>query len=603
MRYYMKKWILILILFISQGAWALDPGDDVFVEGEFREQLIPTDSGELDNPITYQGIGTGAYILVSMDADKEDSWTAEGGNIHSSPLPVGTPDVGDVYLDTELDESLYLFGDKKTNFGCGPSGTMLVNDYDFCLSIDGGTPAGDGNLYMFDSGDGPSTDFTGIEVAISKETGGNEAIIQNNGKDYLVFKNLNVKFGALHGINNYGNTIGVEVDGCNISYVGGKFNTSGVRYGNGIQYYNRVEKAKVNNCSFKQNYDEAITAQITTGTGVIFDDIDFSDNTIDKCSSGITILNYSTACSNSNITISRNTITNVNQGRGGTGSAAERYGIHFRIYSPVQNVLIADNDINGGTCDGIRLYSYPMTVTRNRVNNVASEGFRLEDINGSSPSFGGLFFLNIATNNGYADGTPINARIDTTATYGTGIYNNIFYSTVSRAFYSDHAANTTIKNNIFYSTFSYAMNTAPTSEAFDYNLYYRPSGALIRWNSVDYNTLAAYQAASGQDSHSIAADPLFRNAAGGDFRLKWGSPCINIGTNLGDDYDMAFDPHDTTWPYATIDQDFFGPWEIGAYVYRRRLEVATRSWDQYLKMGIGLDLDMLMYSIVDGNVF
>ena len=61
------------------------------------------------------------------------------------------------------------------------------------------------------------------------------------------------------------------------------------------------------------------------------------------------------------------------------------------------------------------------------------------------------------------------------------------------------------------------------------------------------------------------ADPLFTNAAGGDFTLQAASPCRGAGVNLGATYDDYLDP-DSTWPSAitTVDADKVG-WNIGAY--------------------------------------
>ena len=39
-------------------------------------------------------------------------------------------------------------------------------------------------------------------------------------------------------------------------------------------------------------------------------------------------------------------------------------------------------------------------------------------------------------------------------------------------------------------------------------------------------TLDEWQKSSGQDAHSVQADPMFANPTAGDFRLKPGSPAI-----------------------------------------------------------------------------
>ena len=78
-----------------------------------------------------------------------------------------------------------------------------------------------------------------------------------------------------------------------------------------------------------------------------------------------------------------------------------------------------------------------------------------------------------------------------------------------------------------------------TPNVCDYNLFYL-SGAskpffVIAGSStgiVAVNTLAAFQAAGGQDMHSRWADPKFVSVANKDFRLQPGSPAIDMGISI-----------------------------------------------------------------------
>lgn len=99
--------------------------------------------------------------------------------------------------------------------------------------------------------------------------------------------------------------------------------------------------------------------------------------------------------------------------------------------------------------------------------------------------------------------------------------------------------NLQIKNNIFYldNNTRYIYQEVGGSYTFDYNLLYATSGNLrIRWGNTEYTTLAAFQAATGQDTHSIYANPLLVNPSGrntSDYQIASNSLAVNAGTNLG----------------------------------------------------------------------
>jgi parallel beta-helix repeat protein len=64
----------------------------------------------------------------------------------------------------------------------------------------------------------------------------------------------------------------------------------------------------------------------------------------------------------------------------------------------------------------------------------------------------------------------------------------------------------------------------------DYNMFWNSTPqAPIRYINTKYTSVAAYSAASGQDMHTLQADPRFANAAAGNFNLVEGSPAIDSG--------------------------------------------------------------------------
>jgi hypothetical protein len=68
-------------------------------------------------------------------------------------------------------------------------------------------------------------------------------------------------------------------------------------------------------------------------------------------------------------------------------------------------------------------------------------------------------------------------------------------------------------------------------------VYFSPEGAagsIWQWEKTRYKDFAAYQAGSGQDGHSVFADPLFDGLGSPpDLDVMAGSPAIGAGVNLG----------------------------------------------------------------------
>jgi hypothetical protein len=145
-------------------------------------------------------------------------------------------------------------------------------------------------------------------------------------------------------------------------------------------------------------------------------------------------------------------------------------------------------------------------------------------IGGYSKGVGGTDHCVIVNNSLWDDGTHGNS--------GLGELQIQFYAT-----------NNTIENNIAYaSTTGYLLYDFTASEpqpaVLDYNLYNSTVGAgssLWDWQGKSTTGFPAYKTASGQDTHSQFANPLYDNITTSPYNLDVmaTSPAANAGTNLG----------------------------------------------------------------------
>ncbi|MFD1954132.1 DUF1565 domain-containing protein [Paenibacillus thailandensis] len=78
-------------------------------------------------------------------------------------------------------------------------------------------------------------------------------------------------------------------------------------------------------------------------------------------------------------------------------------------------------------------------------------------------------------------------------------------------------------------------NTSGSGNAVDYNLYYNDAGTAAdywEWNGAAYTSWAAYKQGSGNDAHSLFADPLFTTFTAKGLNLSYRSPAVDRGTAL-----------------------------------------------------------------------
>ncbi|HUJ10666.1 MAG TPA: right-handed parallel beta-helix repeat-containing protein [Verrucomicrobiae bacterium] len=145
------------------------------------------------------------------------------------------------------------------------------------------------------------------------------------------------------------------------------------------------------------------------------------------------------------------------------------------------------------------------------------------------------------------------------------------------ALYVYYSSNDTIQNNIFLTQGSghYGIGWEGSfNETSDYNLFHVTDGAAMGKDHGGnlYLTLGAWRKLTGTDSHSLVGDPLFVNAAGGDYHLQstagsyhggaWTADSTNscgIDTAYGD---TGSEPSPNATPLHAVNE---GARNMGAY--------------------------------------
>lgn len=245
------------------------------------------------------------------------------------------------------------------------------------------------------------------------------------------------------------------------------------------------------------------------------------------------------------------------------------------IFTDYSNyTLLQDNECSGSKAEhGIYVSNssdYP-TVRGNRLHHNNACGFQINADpggDGDGITTGALVEQNIIYENGKGGGAGINLcsvrnsiirnnliyhnYAGGIAGWGGGfgnqwgcknnqIYNNTLYFRSGEGRWAlslkEGSTGCMVRNNILSGgargAFEIDNDTILASLQMDYNLLYSADQNLVaaREDPETYFTLAQWQSASGQDSHSFSATPnqVFVDLFLADFHLRPGSPCINAG--------------------------------------------------------------------------
>ncbi|HMK37993.1 MAG TPA: right-handed parallel beta-helix repeat-containing protein, partial [Bacteroidota bacterium] len=235
------------------------------------------------------------------------------------------------------------------------------------------------------------------------------------------------------------------------------------------------------------------TALVVGHAGLLTSNLTISHNTFNNGGYGV----YLPA---GRVTPSTGTVIRANTFAGCAGGVEATN--HAAIVVDSNNVSLADEGIALSACSG------SLSVQQNRVvNNTGGSGIYLGNCQGTAlnPGLIANNFVSLQT---------------LSAQYGISIlgssYQNFCFNSVSVTapasgvgLYQSGGTNINIVNNVFFNTsgsYAYDVTTPGGIAVSDHNdLYGAGMIFLARWGSTDCISLAALQAASGMDLHSVSA--------------------------------------------------------------------------------------------------
>src|SRR6266568_3274491 len=175
---------------------------------------------------------------------------------------------------------------------------------------------------------------------------------------------------------------------------------------------------------------------------------------------------------------------------------------------------------------GIAVRGYNNTVDRNRSHDNEDSGFQFY-----TGSHDNLVLDNLAYGNG-------DHGIDDLGSTNQRIISNTVYDNVAAGINVEGSSTgATIENNIAVDNGINSPrtsgnirvdSTSTTGTTVNYNLVFLSvPDVMYQWGSDKYDSLQAFRAATGMESHGDQDDPSWVSAASGDFHLLAGSPAID----------------------------------------------------------------------------
>ena len=235
------------------NAFTFYPGDRVlFARGGQWRGNLQLRSGADGAPIYYGAYGEGEKpkIFGSLPLNNECCWEPAGENLwvcFDAIVPAfGKWDIGNIVIDGS--RAAFKRWRKED----------LKSQDDFWYDING-----DKRIYFY-SDENPGVKYDSLEAAISKY------LISHSGVSHVVVDGFDIRYGASHGFGG-GDVAHYTIRNCDISWIGGGVlgyvgsDGSGLRYGNGIEFWGQADDCLVENNRLWEIYDAALTNQGNSG--------------------------------------------------------------------------------------------------------------------------------------------------------------------------------------------------------------------------------------------------------------------------------------------------------------------------------------------------
>ena len=332
------------------NAAALQPGDTVLFQRDnlWRGRLYAK-SGAAGRPVTYGAYGNGAKPILqgSVAQDTPDAWLRSGNNLWKT-LP---PTVANNAVKADrIRQTVEPGAEEVLNVDVGNiifdhgavCGVKKWHREDLRQNGDFWYDPSARQVWLY-SEMPPGTKYQSIELTLKKH------IIDEGGCQYVTYEDLQLRYGAAHGIGG-GNTSHITVRRCDISFIGGALQLTRpdgqpVRYGNGIEFWGAGRHNLVEQCRLWEIYDAALTNQGNDPTSEQVD-ITYRHNVIWNAEYSFEYWNRPAMARTENIVFEHNTCVDAGYGWGHNQRPDNKNGRHLMFYknsAATRGVVVRNN--------------------------------------------------------------------------------------------------------------------------------------------------------------------------------------------------------------------------------------------------------------------